>query len=386
MTSILLDDSLDKEAPSSLFQNPENIIIAHRLQDVPQALKQLEQAIADGFYAAGFFTYEMGYALEERLTPLLPKNLKHPLLWFGLFRDKKSLDENQALEWISRQYTAKDSRLSRPSFSLNKADYEKKFQKVMDYIRAGDIYQLNLTFRQRFTIEGCPYRFYQAIRKNQPVRYGAVIDCPDFKIMSFSPEQFITIKNGIMTTRPMKGTIRRGQDQAEDRALCKQLFGDSKNRAENLMIVDLMRNDLSRIAEPGSVRTSGLFRIEKFNTLFQMTSSLSARTQPGTSLVTVLKSLFPAGSIIGAPKVRAQEIIAQLENEPRGVYTGAIGSFAPGGEASFNVAIRTVFMDNSQKAEIGIGGGIVSDSEVTSEYEECLLKRSFLTPDKKESL
>ena len=282
---------------------------------------------------------------------------------------------------MQSQYSAADYQQTARSSTLDKGGYKKAVEQVKHYIEAGDIYQLNLTFKQNFQLEGCPFRLYQKMRGNQPVHYGALIDSPDFTILSFSPEQFISLKDGLASVRPMKGTIKRGSTDAADRQLCQELFHDPKNRAENLMIVDLMRNDLSRIAQPGSVVTKELFKIEKYHTLFQMTSLVQARIKRNTRLQTLLESLFPAGSIIGTPKVRAQEIIAELENQPRGIYTGAIGYFSPDKEAHFNVAIRTLFIDNNNKAEIGIGGGIVSDSEMEAEYQECLLKRAFLDSD-----
>ncbi len=382
MTSLLFDDSLSQDKPACLFSAPYKIISTNKPSHVMAALNQIESERASGAYIAGFFSYELGYILEERLLGLLPKNRKLPLLWFGAFKTKKQLDKQALQNWLGKHNSKQYSFLKPENPSITKKKYSEAFTQVKRYIEAGDIYQLNLTFKQRFALEGCPFQLYKTLRDNQPVHYGVMIDSPDFKILSFSPEEFITIQDGTISTRPMKGTIHRGQSSEEDNALCQQLFDDDKNRAENLMIVDLMRNDLARVAKPGSVVTKELFKIEKYKTLFQMTSLISAQVQPKTSLQTLLTSLFPAGSIIGAPKLRAQEIIAELETEPRGIYTGSIGYFSPNGDVNFNVAIRTLFIDNSNQAEIGIGGGIVSDSKMQAEYQECLLKRSFLNPVK----
>ncbi len=379
MISILLDDSLDPTACSYVFQNPLSIITAHHPHEVDAALSQIETALAAGHYVTGFFAYELGYILEPALQALLPSNLKQPLLWFGVFKKRQKLTPVQTLDWIKRRSRNEAAfSLENMHFSLSQQQYQSRFEQVKNYIAAGDIYQLNLTFKAKLTLKGSPYPFYQAVRQNQAVHYGAFIDAPDFKVLSFSPEQFITLEQGKISTRPMKGTMKRGQTRAEDQNLCKTLFEDDKNRAENLMIVDLMRNDLAKIAQQGSVKVEELYKIEAYKTLFQMTSLVTAQVQDDRTVKTFIKSLFPAGSIIGAPKIRAQQIIAKLETEPRGVYTGSIGYFSPNGDACFNVAIRTIFLDAQQNGEIGIGAGLVSDSEVVSEYDECLLKMAFL--------
>lgn len=375
---ILIDNSLGGEAESWLFENAAGRVTAETPEQVPAALSRLAAAQADGLWAAGFLSYELGYLLEPRLSPLLPARRTAPLLDFALFDKRISMrpDETRSLldDWSGGGYA-----ISAPEPSIDRNAYEALFARVKGYIAAGDIYQLNLTLKAHFRIEGCAIALYRDLRRKQPVAYGALMRFEDRTILSHSPELFLEIEDEKILTRPMKGTAPRGLTAHRDDAMRAWLARDEKSRAENLMIVDLMRNDLARLAKPASVRVTDLFSVETYATLHQMTSGVEGRIGAGAGLEDILRAIFPAGSITGAPKVRAMEIIGELEQEPRGVYTGAVGMLAPGGDARFNVAIRTLVIDNAGYGEIGIGSGVVADSNIDAEYDECLLKMRFLT-------
>lgn len=382
-TRILIDDSLETGARSWLFENPVRRITASTPQDVPCAIAALSQARAEGLWAAGYLAYELGYLLEPRLVELLPPGRSVPLLDFALYENCERPDAAQ-VEALLTGWSDGGYRVSPPEPSIAREDYARFFGRALDYIAAGDIYQLNLTFMARFGVEGCPVALYRDLRRKQPVAYGALMQFEERTVLSHSPELFIGVEGTRIRTRPMKGTARRGPSPQDDTALRDWLARDEKSRAENLMIVDLMRNDISRVAQPASVKVTDLFSVETYATLHQMTSGVTARLKDGTELDGLLRALFPSGSITGAPKLRAMEIIRELESEARGVYTGAVGLLAPNGDARFNVAIRTLVLDNSGHGEIGIGSGIVADSRMDDEYDECLLKMRFLTEPARE--
>jgi para-aminobenzoate synthetase/4-amino-4-deoxychorismate lyase len=265
-----------------------------------------------------------------------------------------------------------------PQMGITGESYAEKIAAIQEYIRSGDTYQVNFTDRLHIDFCGSPDAMFAALSESQPVPYSAFLHAEGWHILSFSPELFFRLKGRRIVTRPMKGTARRGADNAEDEAIAEWLKNDTKNRSENVMIVDLMRNDLGRICEYGSVKVEQLFAVEKYETLFQMVSEVSGTLRAGVRYADIFQSLFPCGSVTGAPKHRTMEIIRQLERGPRGVYTGAIGFFSPAGEAVFNVPIRTVVLENNQGA-MGVGSGIVIDSRAEDEYRECLLKSEFLT-------
>jgi para-aminobenzoate synthetase/4-amino-4-deoxychorismate lyase len=257
------------------------------------------------------------------------------------------------------------------------AAYRRRFDRVRELIAAGDLYQANLSFRSRFAFKGDPLALYRGLRAQSAARYGAYVDDGERQILSFSPELFFDLDaGGTITARPMKGTAARGSDPVADAEARARLAANPKDRAENLMIVDLLRNDLGRIAEIGSVSVGDLFAVETYPTLHQMVSTVTARLKPGTGTSEIVRALFPCGSVTGAPKIRAMEIIADLEQSPRGVYCGAIGGFAPDGSARFNVAIRTLTI-SGRRGELGIGGAVVQDSVAEGEYAECLLKARY---------
>ena len=354
---LVLLDCVGRQA----FAAPRQVIRADRGDEVPVALAAAEAALAQGRYVAGWLSYELGYVLEPRLTGLEPGSA--PLLRLGIFDGPGDVPAV-----AGRAYAGPLT----PEW--NATEYGTRFKAVKHYIAAGDIYQANLSFRARFPFLGEPRALYEQLLAASGAGHCGYVDDGERQILSLSPELFFDLsRDGLLTVRPMKGTApREGDDTAEREALA----ASAKNRAENLMIVDLIRNDLSRIAEKGSVQVSDLFKVETYPTLHTMVSTVTARKRADIGLADILRALFPCGSVTGAPKIRAMEILRELEASPRGAYCGAVGFFAPDGSAHFNVAIRTLTICGGQ-GEMGIGGGVVQDSRPDSEYAECLLKARF---------
>lgn len=351
------------------------MIRADTAAEVDAALEAIDAARREGLWLAGFASYELGYALEARLQSLMPANRPLPLLLFGAH---DAPDRGEPFLVQARRDIG-GATLSPPRPDWAAAEHEAAIARVLDYIAAGDIYQANLTFRMHADATGTARGLYGALRQRQRVRHAAFVDLPDTPaLLSRSPELFFaTDADGRIETRPMKGTAPRDADPARDAALRRALHASVKNRAENLMIVDLLRNDISRICEVGSVRVPDLYRVESYATVHQMVSRVTGQLQAGTTPSAIFRALFPCGSITGAPKIRAMEILRELEPTPRGIYCGAIGWMAPDGRSMFNVAIRTLMMQRSGAVEFGVGGGIVQDSTALSEYEEALWKARF---------
>ncbi len=355
---VILDDG-----PRRVFSEPLAVITADTIDQVPAALAAVQSALDQGRHVAGWLGYELGYALEPRLAP---QQVPGPLLRLGVFGPPGE----KAPPVFGRAYAGP----LRPEWKAG--DYESRFSRVKDYIAAGDIYQANLSFRARFAFAGDPRGLYEQLLPQSGAAHCGYIDCGPH-ILSLSPELFFDLSaGGAITVRPMKGTYPRKAGAVEDVAARAALAASEKDRAENLMIVDLIRNDLSRIAEPGSVEVRDLFKVETYPTLHTMVSTVTAQKRAGAGVADILRALFPCGSVTGAPKIRAMEILRQLESSPRGAYCGAIGHFAPDGSARFNVAIRTLTVWGDE-GELGIGGGVVQDSEAAGEYAECLLKARF---------
>jgi para-aminobenzoate synthetase/4-amino-4-deoxychorismate lyase len=376
---VLIDDSLSPGGDAWLFENPVEIVACDDPAGVNEALDRIAGAGRDGLYAAGFMAYELGYLLEPRLAPLLPEAHRQPLIWMGLFGEPRRLDRDGITQFLNKQAGGADHAVEGRGQTVERAPYLAAIRQVKDYIAAGDVYQINFTFHHRFHLTGDPVSLYRDLRRRQPVAHGALLRGPDWHLLSLSPELFVEIRDGRATTRPMKGTAQRGVAPAEDAEIAAWLRADEKSRAENLMITDLLRNDLSRVALIGSVRVPELFTVETYPTVHQMTSTVEARLRPGIGFHEIVRNLFPCGSVTGAPKIRAMEIIRELEVGPRGSYTGSVGMVAPNGDLRFNVAIRTLFVGDDGAGEMGIGSGIVHDSDPAAEYEECLLKGHFLT-------
>ena len=358
---IILEDGL-------CFAEPASTIRADRPEEVPHALAAMATALAEGRYLAGYFAYELGYALEPRLAPLMPPKRRTPLLWFGVFDRPATPPPPEGRAYAGPLCTEWD-----------KATYAAHFTRIRDYIAAGDIYQANLSFRGFFSFAGDALALYRTLEARSGAGHSAFVDDGERQLLSLSPELFFDISpGGALTARPMKGTAPRGADAARDVAARAALAASEKNRAENLMIVDLLRNDLSRIARLGSVGVRDLFAVETYPTLHTMVSTVTATLKLETSIAQIVKAIFPCGSVTGAPKIRAMQVISEAESSPRGVYCGAIGHFSPDGAARFNVAIRTLTIRDGQ-GELGIGGAVVQDSGMEEEYAECLLKARFFT-------
>lgn len=374
---VLLDDNLTPGGRSLLFVEPREIIMCEEPSGWAAAARRIEAALAAGRHVAGFASYELGYALEPKLAALMPAARDTPLLHFGVFDEARPLGRAEVRGFLEQAKQGEHA-LVNIETSVDRSRYAADFRKIQEYIRAGDIYQVNYTFGLGFDFEGDPISLYLALRRMQPVAHGGIVHGDGFTVLSLSPELFFELKDGVVTTRPMKGTARRAPTLARDEEVRAGLAADEKSRAENLMIVDLLRNDFSRIAEVGSVRVPELFTVETYRTLHQMTSTVTARLRRAVGFEELFRGVFPCGSITGAPKIRAMQIVRELESGPRGVYTGAIGYLAPDSEARFNVAIRTVML-RAGKGQMGIGSGLVADSDCDAEWRECLLKAEFLT-------
>jgi len=362
---------------------PVGVVEARRPGEVPSALEALEGAAARGLWAAGFVAYEAAPGLDQNLAvrtrdPGDPF-ARLPLLWFAMFQGR---EDRPVLEPPERVRPELAGSPWQPS--VERARYDAAIEGIRERIAAGDVYQVNHTLRLRARVQGDEQDLYRDLALAQRGGYAAYLNLGRYRVLSASPELFLRIDGERITTRPMKGTTPRGRWPEEDEAAALRLLDSRKDRAENAMIVDLLRNDLGRIARAGSVRVERMFEAERYETVWQLTSTITAQLRPGTGLAEVFRALFPSGSVTGAPKVASMRVIAELEDSPRGVYTGAVGYLAPRGSgepwANFNVAIRTVVLDaETGLAEYGVGGGITHDSSAAGEYEEILAKARVLT-------
>ena len=367
---IFLDDQLTNT--QRYYTDPVDILIADDPGDIDDIFAKLTQYHQEGYFIAGYLSYDLGYVFEDALSHRLAPKRPTPLLNFGIFKTF----ERQAPTQLLYSSQAPDLTLT-PLWS--EAEYSKRFSQVMDYIRAGDVYQINLTFPMTGPYDGPAHTLYAAFRHRQKGRYGGVVhlgNAPD--IISLSPELFFRKEGRDMSMRPMKGTRPRSANSQIDEELRLNMRNDVKSQAENLMIVDLLRNDLSRISEPGSVKVPELFALETYQTLHQMTSRVASKLTPDIDMKSIFQNLFPCGSVTGAPKIRAMEIIDDLETTPRGAYCGALGYIDPNGDACFNVGIRTLTL-SGKRLTYNVGSGLVYDSQAQDEYHECLLKADVLS-------
>ncbi|WP_420960982.1 aminodeoxychorismate synthase component I [Brucella sp. IR073] len=364
------DDPAQREL---LFAEPSQLITAESANDFEPAFAALQSAHEAGKWLAGYLSYEAGYLLEPKLAPRLPSNRRAPLLCFGVFDGPSDLA-------LPDRKPRNEPFLTEARAAWTFDEYEKRFARLHSHLREGDCYQGNLTFPVHASWSGDPLAAFDALTARQPVRYGAFCNLGGPIILSRSPELFFDVDNdGWIETHPMKGTTPRGKTPDEDDRLRDFLIHDPKSQAENRMIVDLLRNDISLISDPASLYVPELFKVERYPTVHQMVSKVRARLNPGLTLRAIFAALFPCGSITGAPKIRAMEILSELEEAPRDVYCGAIGWIGPQGRMRFNVAIRTISLYPDGNATFNIGGGIVFDSTPKAEYEECLLKARFAT-------
>ncbi len=371
----------------ALFSGAREVVRAWQAGEVAPALARLDAARAAGAWVAGYLGYEAGYALEPALAHLMPQPAA-PLLAFGVFDGPQ--DAGGLLAQAAGE--AGGVRLAPLVPGVSRADYGAAFQQVKRYIAAGDCYQINLTLPlETRLLAGTALGLYGALRQVQAVGYGAFCDlgaavsggpsgggADGPLVISRSPELFLRLSAaGRIEARPMKGTAPRDADPVQDAELAEALRGSEKAQAENLMIVDLLRNDIARVALVGSVKVPELFAVESFATLHQMSSRVVGQLAAPASLGGVMAALFPCGSITGAPKIRAMQIIAEVEPAPRGVYCGAIGWMAPSGEACFSVAIRTLSLWEAGRIVLNVGGGVVQDSTEDGEWDEALWKARF---------
>ena len=380
--SVLLETSrFDSDnRHSHLFLSPERLIAARHIDEVPGLFTQIDEALSQGLYVAGFLSYECGYHFGR----FSYENSSQPIAWFGAYRSVQSFDHlllgqsNTRREEIQKSPSnpiANDAALE-----ISKDAYVAQIHKIKEYLAAGETYQVNFTDRLAFTTALAPADVFAQLAGQQAVAYSAFLNLETGAILSFSPELFFRMEGDRIWTRPMKGTMPRGLDLADDQRMAARLRSDGKNLSEHVMIVDLLRNDLGRICRAGTIKVENPFAVERYSTLHQMTSEVIGTLRPGMQLYDIFRALFPSGSITGAPKLRTMQIIRALESRARGVYTGAIGFIAPNRSAVFNVAIRTLELKGGA-ASMGVGGGIVADSDPDDEYRECLLKAAFITSE-----
>jgi para-aminobenzoate synthetase / 4-amino-4-deoxychorismate lyase len=400
----LLDDASPEghaQARSRLYEGYAGVLACQRVEDWPRLLDGVLDALARGLHAVPVLTYELG----EQLLGIAPAREPHaPLAQVLLFERYTMLDADQVDAWLA---TSEEGQSGGPAgigavrANVDEATFAQAIERIRDYIAAGDTYQVNYTYRLRFDAFGDIKQLYARLRARQPVPYGALISLPDGRaVLSLSPELFVRHDAGRLLARPMKGTAPADTDDVLNAVRAQQLAADPKNRAENLMIVDLLRNDLGRIARTGSVGVPALFEVKRYSSVLQMTSTVQAQLAPGTGLKAIFDALYPCGSITGAPKRRTMEIIRELEPATRGIYTGAIGWIDPPADVGFgtlqharcgarfgdfclSVPIRTLTLQPQQNGvrhgELGVGAGIVYDSDPGAEYAECRLKAGFLT-------
>jgi len=364
----------DLAGQNLLFAEPEEILVADTPDDFFRLLEHAEAFRAAGKWLAGYFSYEAGFLFEPKLAAQIPAGRRVPFACLGVFRQPADTATQPAP--VSPSNGPIFDAQARWTFD----DYQQRFDALHNHLRKGDCYQGNLTFPIDAEWSGEPLAAFAALTERQPVRYGALVSLGGPVVLSRSPELFFRIdQDGWIETHPMKGTAPRGGSPREDERQKAFLQNDPKNQAENRMIVDLLRNDISRISEVGTLDVPELFRIETYPTVHQMVSTVRAKLLPGTPIVDIFRALFPCGSVTGAPKMRAMEILRGLEDTPRDAYCGAIGWIAPGGPMRFSVAIRTITLFPDGKAVYNVGGGIVFDSTAEEEYAECLLKARFAT-------
>ncbi|MBN1863401.1 MAG: aminodeoxychorismate synthase component I [Victivallales bacterium] len=365
----------DGDFSFGVFRNPCEVIEAGSLCELPDAMARLEAVSAEGKYAAGFISYESAPFFDPACRVKTVAGF--PLLWFGVYDEAPDIFDSSGIESDTFEIHFEGVP------EVIRDEYLSMVGRALDYIRDGDIYQVNYTFRSEMCWRNAgqtphPLNIFLGLFRSHPVPYAAYVDTGSVQLASLSPELFIERRGNGVRSLPMKGTSRRRLNPIDDFNAAKALSRDPKNRAENIMIVDMVRNDLGRVCDFGSVETGPLCRVDTYRTVHQMVSEVRGNLREGTGIGEILHATFPAASITGAPKIRAMQIIEDLENSPRKVYTGSIGCMLPGGDFCLNVAIRTLLFDRG-RVELGIGSGIVADSIAADEWEECLLKSRFVS-------
>ena len=358
---VFLDNSKvsESDSVSYLFQDPIEIISANKLAEINPSLKAIEDRIKKGYFTAGFLSYEVGFGFEPSLKTKKKSNF--PYLWFGIYKKPITYSHKSTIFTDDTPYNRYTIKNLKPNIS--EKEYTHSIKKIKQFIEKGDTYQVNYTFMLDFDFKGPIEQIYLALRQKQHVPYSALIKFNNQYILSFSPELFFKKRKSNITVKPMKGTASRGRTTKEDKENIKPLSKCSKNRSENIMIVDLLRNDLGRICKTDSVRTTKFFEVEKYESLLQMTSTVEGNMRSNASIAEMFKAIAPSGSVTGAPKISSMRIIDELEKSPRKIYTGNIGFITPKKLATFNVAIRTLLINSkTNKAQMGIGSGVVYDS------------------------
>jgi para-aminobenzoate synthetase / 4-amino-4-deoxychorismate lyase len=359
----------DFQKESILFHNPIEVITANTVTEVIPSLRRIQNLLDEGYYAAGYVAYEAAPAFDSSYK-VKGEASELPLLWFGIYKQPESpclskSDDFQVSDWLP---------------STDQEQYRNSIHEIHEAIGRGETYQVNYTIRLQSSFSGDDFHFYRRIKENQQADYSVYLNMGRYRILSASPELFFQKKGNRIITKPMKGTASRGRNSVEDQEQSSWLYQSTKNRAENLMIVDLLRNDLGKVCTTGSIEVTSLFDIESYPTVLQMTSTIEGNLRPEINMEDVFSALFPCGSITGAPKIQTMHEIHRLEDTPRGVYCGSIGFIQPNGDAVFNVAIRTVVIDTCKNAaEFGVGGGITWDSTAKGEYQEVIDKAKLLT-------
>jgi len=379
---ILLDDRKSNaiEKRSLYFTRPIAEIISNNFEQLTACIEEIESLKKNGYYLAGFISYEASYFLQGSVIKDDTHSADFPLLHFMAFADCQKLTQNET-DNLLNNFTEKNTDESfayNISLNTTEDEYEQNIHKIKKHLFDGDTYQVNYTGKYTFAFQGNPIKLYQALRDRQRVEYGALLYFNDYQILSLSPELFFSKKSDQVTVKPMKGSMPRSSDPVLDQKNREALTNDPKLIAENIIIVDLLRNDLSSMSYAGSVSVSSLLDVETYETIHQMTSTILSKVNRDTPLNIFLRHLFPCGSITGAPKKRTMQIIRESEKAFRNIYTGAIGYITPENNMCFNVAIRTLLLKDN-KGELGVGGGIINDSNAKDEYQELLIKAKFFT-------
>jgi len=376
---LLYDNRNDGEHSNSyLFIDPIEVINCFEGKYLKDCFAKLETYLDGGYYAAGFLSYEAGIFFEDILNKTISVKNDFPLFWFGIYQKPIVYEVLKIKDDF--QQRGSGYKISKGRFNTGMEEHSKNINKIKKYIQQGQTYQTNYTIKYKFLLQGLVNNFFGDLCRKQHVHYAALVDTRSHKIISLSPELFFKRKENKAILKPMKGTLDRGFNLRDDSYKSEALKSSFKDRAENIMIVDLIRNDIGRVSVGGGVKTQSIFDVEKFDTLFQMTSTVSANLKENISWFELFKNILPSGSVTGAPKIRTMQIISSMEKEPRNIYTGGIGFMSPKKTGVFNVAIRTILFDKkSSRAEMGIGSGVVWDSDAKKEYEECKLKSKFLT-------
>jgi len=374
MSQCRFEDRLTLRA--RVLTQPCGRIMASSPEELPAAFAQIEGVRRGGYWVALLLEYELGEWLEPTLAKPAPP---HPRLTALVF---EKMHEERPWSLGAECKSDKQASIISVTPGIPKERYLARIAQIRDWIAQGEVYQVNATFPLLVKTEGDPAQLYRQIATHHPAAHAAYIEDIGRTILSFSPELFLQRSGNTLMTRPMKGTAPRSTDPETDRKLGEALHASEKNRAENLMIVDLLRNDLGRLARPGTVRADPLFSLEKYPSVWTMTSTVQAEITPETSLAEILKALFPCGSVTGAPKIAAMKRIQETESEPRGLYCGSLGWLAPNGDFSLNVAIRTLVLDEAGQGRYHVGGGIVYDSNPEQEWDECNWKARILNTDR----